>query len=155
MAGGGGGGGVVERPWVTVGAIRSTGLTAALGIARHVGRLSYPNHYLTLALTLTLAPALTLTLALALTLTLTLTLTVCRLCSAALPPPSAARRPLLTTPLPEIAEIVASYHARGDGSVVFGDGAMGFGAHYVTHPLTRAGFERLAASATFTNYGLN
>ena len=74
MAGGGGGGGVVERPWVTVGAIRSTGLTAALGIARHVGRLSYPNHYLTLALTLTLAPALTLTLALALTLSLALAL---------------------------------------------------------------------------------
>lgn len=28
--------------------------------------------------------------------------------------------------------------------IVFGDDAMGFGAHYVTHPLTRAGFERLA-----------
>ena len=109
-----------------------------------------PTLTLTLTLTLSLSLSLTLTLTLTLTLNLTPTLTVCRLCSAALPPPSAAapsltpHHPLLTTPLPEIAEIVASYHARGDGSVVFGDDAMGFGAHHVTHPLTRAGFARLA-----------
>ena len=108
--GGGDGGGAA---WVTVGAIRSTGLTASLGIARHVARLcetALPDdERAALAARVAGAPA--------------------------------AR----TTPLPAVYEIVASFRERGDGTVVFGQDEMGFGPHYVTHPLTRAGFARLAA----------
>ena len=50
-----------------------------------------------------------------------------------------------TTPLPAVESLVASYRVPGDGTVVFGEDEMGFGAHFVTHPLTRAGLERLAA----------
>lgn len=57
---------------------------------------------------------------------------------AALPAPPAD---VCTTPLPPVREIVASYAERADGSVVFGEDAMGFGAHAVTHPLTAAGFD--------------
>ena len=42
-------------------------------------------------------------------------------------------------------QFTASFKERGDGTVVFG-GAEGFGAHYVTHPLTREGFARLAVA---------
>ena len=109
--GGGAGGGAADggaRPtWVTVGGIRSTGLTASLGIARHVARLV----------------------------------------EAGLDSPPATRPPeaVRTTPLPPVAEMVDSFRERGDGTVVFGRDEMGFGAHRVTHPLTRAGFERMAA----------
>ena len=105
---------LIERPagstWVSVGGIRSTGLTAALGISRHVADL----------------------------------------CEGAwregggegaageAPLPPAEVR---TTPLPPVREIVASYAARADGSVVFGADEMDFGAHHVTHPLTAAGFD--------------
>ena len=43
-------------------------------------------------------------------------------------------------------EIVASFHARGDGSVVFAN-TPDFGAHYVTHPLSRVGYSRAARGA--------
>ena len=101
-----------RAPWVTVGGIRSTGLTAALGIARRVARL----------------------------------------CDEALDEAAPAgderggARDTTTTPLPPVDAIVRSFRERGDGSVVFGDDAAGFGAHRVTHPLTRLGFERLAAA---------
>ena len=51
-----------------------------------------------------------------------------------------------TARLPNVSELVASFKERGDGTVVFG-GAEGFGAHYVTHPLTREGFARLAVAS--------
>uniref|UniRef100_A0A7S0L2V9 FAD dependent oxidoreductase domain-containing protein n=1 Tax=Coccolithus braarudii TaxID=221442 RepID=A0A7S0L2V9_9EUKA len=98
-----------RAPWITVGGIRSTGLTASLGIASHVAGLC--NEAL-------------------------------RLSGGV--PVLAERPPIYTTPLPPVEAIVASYHERGDGSVVIGDDTMEFGAHYVTHPLTRAGFARLA-----------
>ena len=101
--------------WITVGGIRSTGLTASLGIASHVGRLceevqseqeggdrSSSN-------------------------------------GEAVVTASTAR-------LPDVSELVASFKERGDGTVVFGE-AEGFGAHYVTHPLTREGFARLAVAS--------
>ena len=100
--------------WVTVGGIRSTGLTASLGIARHVAGLCE----------------------------------AC--CEGALGrcgPPPRPRTEIRTTPLPPVTTLVASFVARGDGCVVFGDDALGFGPHRVTHPLTRAGFERLARQA--------
>jgi len=102
--------GGVARPWISVGGIRSTGLTASLGIARHVSRL-YDE------------------------------------LRTRSPTGDAQGRPaqVRTTPLPPVAEMVASFRERGDGTVVFGRDEIGFGAHYVTHPLTRAGFERLAA----------
>lgn len=98
--------------WISVGGIRSTGLTASLGIGRHVGRL----------------------------------------CSEAVkemgaPPPQQLEAPVTTTPLPPIASIVESFRTRGDGSVVLGSDEMDFGAHFVTHPLTRLGFARQAQEA--------
>ena len=104
-----------RRGWVTVGAIRSTGLTAALGIARHVARVCEES-----ALEMTPAGC------------------------AALPRARDAAA-VRTTPLPPLAELYASFAARGDGSVVLGADEMGFGAHAVTHPLTREGFARQAA----------
>ena len=97
--------------WVSVGGVRSTGLTASLGIARHVARL----------------------------------------CEEALQETGRdgeercrSPEPVRTTPLPPVDAIVQSFRDRADGSVVFGEDEMGFGAHHVTHPLTRAGFTRLA-----------
>ena len=95
---------VAGASWITVAGIRSTGLTASLGIARHVAALCDDS---------------------------------------AAGDPSSVR----TTPLPPVAAIVDSFRERGDGTVIFGHDEMGFGAHYVTHPLTRAGFERLACRA--------
>ena len=103
-----------------VGGIRSTGLTASLGIAKHVARLC--EEAATLALELEADQAG---------------------CAATLPPRDAAA--VRTTPLPSVEALAASYRERGDGTVLFGDDAMGFGAHRVTHPLTRLGLERLAA----------
>lgn len=105
--------------WVTVGAIRSTGLTASLGIACHVADLCESERADIAAADADAAVV-----------------------APPLPPrPSQVR----TTPLPPVEQIVASFRERADGSVVFGMDEAGFGAHYVTHPLTRAGFERLAA----------
>ena len=87
-----------------MGGIRSTGLTASLGIGKLAARLcgdallgDVPHH----------------------------------------PDPTSLR----WTPLPSVEEIVASFRNRGDGSVVFSN-TPEFGAHYVTHPLTRMGFSR-------------
>jgi len=96
--------------WLTVGGIRSTGLTASLGIARHVSRL----------------------------------------CDSAIPDRASRTRldnsaDVLTTPLPSLAELVASFRTRGDGTLTFGRDDDGFGSHLVTHPLTRLGLERMAA----------
>lgn len=128
--GGSGGGGVGddaggEAPWVTVGGIRSTGLTASLGIARHVARLVCDDDTAAAAAAASAATAV-------------------EAAAPVCPPPE-----VRTTPLPDVASLVASFRARGDGTVVFGDDAMGFGAHYVTHPLTRTGLERLAARGEF------
>ena len=101
--------------WITVGGIRSTGLTASLGIASHVGRL----------------------------------------CEEVQSEQEGGDRSsnngeaavtASTARLPDVSELVASFKERGDGTVVFG-GAEGFGAHYVTHPLTREGFARLAVAS--------
>jgi glycerol-3-phosphate dehydrogenase len=100
-----------DAPWLTVGGIRSTGLTASLGIAKHVARLADAAVH-----------------------------------ARADAADGTAAREMSTTPLPPVHELVQSFRERADGSVVFGSDAMGFGAHTVTHPLTRAGLERLAKS---------
>jgi len=96
------------RQWVTVGGIRSTGLTASLGIAKLVSRL----------------------------------------CGESLVGQVSFKREtdVHWTPLPSVPSIVASFCERADGSVVFSD-TPGFGAHYVTHPLTRIGFSRMSQHA--------
>lgn len=106
---------VPRKGWITVGGIRSTGLTGSLGIARYVGGLCEE------ALRESGTEA-----------------TIMRSSAS-------AAGDMRTTPLPPVATIVNDFRERGDGYVAFGEDEMGFGAHYVTHPLTRAGFERLAS----------
>jgi len=121
-----GGGATGGAPWVTVGGIRSTGLTASLGIAKHVARLVCDDAAFA-ATTAATAAAMT--------------------AADATTPTSPPPKKVHTTPLPDVESLVASFRARGDGTVVFGDDATGFGAHYVTHPLTRTGLERLASDS--------
>ena len=111
---------------MTVGGIRSTGLTASLGIAKHVARLVCDDAAFA-ATTAATAAAMT--------------------AADATTPTSPPPKKVHTTPLPDVESLVASFRARGDGTVVFGDDATGFGAHYVTHPLTRTGLERLASDS--------
>ena len=85
--------------WVTVGAIRSTGLTGALGIARRAAAICDEAWRESGAAAETPQP------------------------------PPLGGGAVRTTPLPPLHEIAASYRARADGSVVFGADEAGFGPH--------------------------
>ena len=91
-----------EKQWVAVAGIRSTGLTASLGIGDYVVRL---------------------------------------LGCILEPPP--VKKPVQTTPLPPITELIRDFHTRKDGRVVL----QGH-AYKVTHPLTRLGWQAQHADIT-------
>lgn len=117
--------------WVSVGGIRSTGLTGSLGIGRLVARHCedvYAEHAAGEA--------------------------KWDKSGGTSPPPAwhMKRKPRLSmewTPLPSLAELVAAFTDGGDdveegGDQAFVDFRGKFGTHAVTHPLTRHGLRSLA-----------
>ena len=103
--------------WITVGGIRSTGLTGSLGIGCHVGALCSQTAHELMASGTDISFPYT---------------------------PSLSVQRVATTPIPPVEEIVDSFRLRRDDCVTFGEDEMDFGAHYVSHPLTRLGLARRA-----------
>ncbi len=93
-----------SQHWVAVAGIRSTGLTASLGIGNYTVRLL--ENILEAPLNV---------------------------------------KPIQTTPMPPLSELVRDFHRRNDGSVLIQDHA-----YQVTHPLTRLGWKSQGDTISLT-----
>ena len=101
-----------RHPWISVAGIRSTGLTASLGIGRHVCQLME-------------------------TLQWTLRFSNASPSSTTTTVTTNDPKKICTTPLPPVQHLIADFQTRGNGMVeIHGN------LYKVTHPLTRIGWER-------------